>query len=306
MSRFSIVPQGPFSLEEAALFGFGQRHHTTFDGTMRLAFCVDGFTGQAGVALIQDAGGTVRGEITGTAGLVDPATIRDQVARVLSLDHDATSYVALGEADPVIARLLAVAPGLRPPLFHSPYEAAFWAVVSARRPAQLAQAWRQRISMAAAAAFDVAGETAWALPTPAALLSLGAEALAGIAGIDAVRAERLVGVADAAWEGRLEARPLASMDPDAARRQLRAIPGIGPFSADLILIRATGVTDIFPGAEPRLLATMGEIYGFGAPATPAQAAALAEAWSPWRTWVAVLLRAAGGRLLQGERAVAAG
>ncbi len=41
---FSITPQGPFSLTEAALFGFGQRSDTQWDGVMRLAFCLDGYT----------------------------------------------------------------------------------------------------------------------------------------------------------------------------------------------------------------------------------------------------------------------
>lgn len=295
---FTLVPKGPFSLEEAALFGFGQRHHSTFDGTMRLAFCQDGFRAQVGVGLTQEPGpaGAVHGQIAGVAGQADPEAVAAQVARVLSLDHDATGYVALGGTDPVLARLLAVAPGLRPPLFHSPYEAAFWVVLSSRRPAPVGQAWRQRLSAAAGATFDVAGQTMSAVPTPAAVLAMGATGLVAAAGIDDVRAQRLVGVADAAWEGQLEAAALAAMAPDAARRQLRAIPGIGPFYADLILIRSTGATDLFPGAEPRLLALMGQLYGLGGPASPAQAAELAEPWSPWRTWVAVLIRAAGGRL----------
>src|SRR5690242_6692120 len=42
-TRFVIEPLGPFSLREAALFGFGQRHEEAFDGCMRLAFCLDGY-----------------------------------------------------------------------------------------------------------------------------------------------------------------------------------------------------------------------------------------------------------------------
>jgi DNA-3-methyladenine glycosylase II len=98
--HFSIRPQGPFSLREAALFGFGQRHATGFDGTMRLAFCVDGegYLRQVGVALTQDNvtqeadeddAGTVHGTVVGDADL---DTVRAQVARVLSLDHDARAF----------------------------------------------------------------------------------------------------------------------------------------------------------------------------------------------------------------------
>lgn len=299
VTHFELVPAGPFSLEESAMFGFGQRHQDAFDGTLRMAFCVDGFTALAGVALRQEPGveGAVRCEVCAVVGDVAPQAIAAQVARVLSLDHDAAGFVAVGDRDPVVSHLLDAAPGLRPPLFYSPYEAAVWAAISARRPHNLAEVWRRRLSAAGGPALAVAGQTLWALPTPATIAVLGPRGVAEATGMDAVRAQRVVDVAEAAWAGALDADRLRAMDPAAARRQLRAIPGIGPFYADLILIRATGATDLFPASEPKLLGLMGDLYGLGGPSTPAQAAALAEGWAPWRTWVAVLVRAAGRRVL---------
>lgn len=293
---FTIQPRGPFSLEEAAMFGFGQRHDDHFDGTMRLAFCVDDHAGQAGVAVRQDDTGTVHATITATAGTVDHDAVVAQVARVLSLDHDATGYAALGAVDPVVARLLAAAPGLRPPLFHSPYEGALWAVLSARRSRRTADAWRRRLSAHAGATFEVDGQQLHAVPTPAALLALGAQGCQEIAGIEAVRAERVVGVAEAASRGLLAVEDLVAMDLNEARRQLRTIAGIGPFYADLILIRAAGLTDVLVENEPNVLAMAGRLYGFGRPATQPELNDLAQAWRPWRTWVTVLIRAAGPRL----------
>ena len=117
-SRFTIEPQGPFSLREAALFGFGQRHEDAFDGSMRLCFCLDGYQTAVAVAVRQDAGGVVQCDVVGRDGRdAELDAIAAQVARVLSLDVDARSFVGLGEQDPVFARLLAAAPGLRPPLF---------------------------------------------------------------------------------------------------------------------------------------------------------------------------------------------
>jgi len=299
MDTFVIEPKGPFSLEEAALFGFGQRHDTSFDGTMRLAFCVDGYRDQAGVSVTQGDDGLVRGTIWNDAGGA-PQAIVAQVARVLSLDHDATGYQALGDQDPVLARLMAVAPGLRPPLFYSPYEAALWAVISMRRPGATAEKWRARLSQAAGFGCEVAGQAMWAVPTPGAIIDLGPEGVAAAAGIEPARAERVVGVARAAQAGALDAATvaaLASQSEDEARAALRAIPGIGPFYADLIVIRAAGVADVFPLNEPRLLTTLGRLYDRPGPLAPKEAERLAEAWRPWRTWVAVLCRAAGPRLL---------
>ena len=99
---FHISPRGPFSLAEAASFGFGQREgQDTGAGMqlMRLAFCVDGYAVQAGVEVRQDAAGDVRGTGAPAAGH-RPGAVRDQVARVLSLDHDATEFVRVGERDP--------------------------------------------------------------------------------------------------------------------------------------------------------------------------------------------------------------
>jgi DNA-3-methyladenine glycosylase II len=303
MDTFTIDPEGRFSLEEAALFGFGQRHDSTYDRTMRLAFCLDGYERQAGVSLTQSADGVVHGTISGVSGRSGPATPADletvvgQVARVLSIDHDATGYQALGDDDPVIARLLEAAPGLRPPLFYSPYEAALWAVISMRRPRQTAERWRVRLCEAGGARFDVAGAEMWAVPTPARIVELGVAGVAAAAGIEMARAERVVGVAEAADARKLDAVTLSRVDEDLARADLRTIPGIGPFYADLIVVRATGVTDVLPLNEPLMLGLLGQLYGLTGTVNAKQAEQVAEAWRPWRTWVAVLVRVAGPRVL---------
>ncbi len=79
---FTISPQGPFSLAEAAAFGFGQRDGRDADGVMRLAFCVDGYTEQVGVEVRQDAAGDVHAMAFMRPG-IDLGIVRAQVARVL-------------------------------------------------------------------------------------------------------------------------------------------------------------------------------------------------------------------------------
>src|SRR6202012_5467653 len=103
----------------------------------------------------------------------DLAAVRDQAARVLSLDHDATEFARIGQRDPVIGRLLAAAPGLRPPLFYSPSEAAAWSVLSARRPARQMRGARALLSEPHGRVFDLAGQRLAAFPTPSRLLRVG-------------------------------------------------------------------------------------------------------------------------------------
>src|SRR3954447_13378761 len=128
-----IVPSGPYRLRESAEFGFGQRHAQRFDGVLRMAFALDGTFAPVAVAVRQAVDdGPVVVEVARSA---DRERVVAQTARVLSLDHDAAGYPRGGGRDPVVGGLMAIRPGLRPPLFHSPYEAAAWSVLSARRPA---------------------------------------------------------------------------------------------------------------------------------------------------------------------------
>jgi len=284
---FTIEPSGPFSLEEAVTFGFGQRDGEPFEGVMRLAFCVDGYRDQAGVAVRQDASG-VHGWIEGVA---DTATVRAQVARVLSLDHDGEEFMAVGARDPVVGRLQAVATGLRPPLFYSPYEGAAWCVLSARRPAAQMADLRRRLSEAYGRSFSVAGRAMAAFPTPDQLLEVD-----GFPGLPEVKRDRLHGVARAALEGQLDAAGVRALEPDAAVTQFRRLDGIGPFYGNLLLVRATGVTDVLPAEEPRFTTLVADLYGLAAPPDGEQLRAIAEPWRPFRTWAAVLIRAATHRL----------
>jgi DNA-3-methyladenine glycosylase II len=292
MSSFTIAPDAPFSLAAAAAFGFGPNsgRPRTADDRMRLAFVTDDMRYHAGARVVQHASGDVSVTITGTGA--DPDAVARQVLRVLSLDVPAAGWVAAGERDPVLGALQREHDWLRPVLFHSPYEAAAWSVISARRYRAQAVAARTRICAALGATLTVAGEELPAFPLPERLLT--AQALPGMA---ANRVAWLREIARAALDGQLDAARLAAMDPAEALRDLQRLPGIGPMYATLVLLRATGVTDTLTSTEPRLPEYVAHCYATGTPAASrADIERIAEGWRPFRTWAAVLLRAAGDRL----------
>ena len=191
----------------------------------------------------------------------------------------------------MVARLQAAAHGLRPPLFYSAYEAAAWAVLSARRPRDQMLKLRQQLSEAHGATFSVAGQPLAAFPTPEQLL-----AVSEFPGMPSVKLDRLHGVARAALDGWLDTDALRKLDPETALVDLQRISGIGPFYANLVVIRAIGVTDQLPADEPRMRELAAKLYDLPAVPDAEEFAAIAEKWSPWRTWVVVLIRAAAGRL----------
>jgi len=255
-----IVPRGPFSLRAAAGFGFGpnQGRPDPFDGNLRLAFCADG-GGHAGVALRQDGdAGVLQVLMHGTA---DPTRLLAQTARILSLDHDGQEFLAVGERDPVIGRLQREHPGQRPVLFSSPYEAAAWSIISARRPAAQGARVRAALAEQLGKEFVLAGRTLAAFPEPQRLL-----AVEPMPGLPPEKVARLHGVAEAALDGRLDPGRLQELGPERATEEVRSLRGIGPFYAGLIVLRASGFADAMLSApEPKVMAHVARLYGLPAP-----------------------------------------
>ncbi|PZR64831.1 MAG: Fe-S cluster assembly protein HesB [Chloroflexi bacterium] len=218
--------------------------------------------------------------------------------RVLSLDYDGEAFLEVGRHDPVIGRLQAAAPGLRPPLFYSPYEAAAWSIISARRPARQMTEVRRQLSEAHGRTFELGGQRVAALPTPEQLLQV-----ASFPGLTPEKIERLHGVATAALAGRLDVERIKALGPDNAITDLQALKGIGPFYSALIVVRGSGFADV-PVTEPKAMELAARLYGL--PETPSEDEfhAMADAWRPFRTWAAVLIRAAANRVLTAEPSLA--
>jgi len=248
--------QGPFNLRRSALVGFGHRAESRFDGVMRLAFTVDGTQEQtAGVAVRQD-GDELHLTIQTDA---DPQRVADQVARVLSVHVDGTGFADLARRDPVAKALFAATDGLRPPQFYSPYEAAAWSILSARRSAAQGRVLRQRVSEQLGTAYDVAGERHYAFPSPSRLMTLESLPDASI--------PRLHGIAAAAVAGDLAPTRLLAMEPEVAREDLQRLPGIGPFYSALIVYRALGLADVLARIEPGSRAALERLCGATQPMT---------------------------------------
>ena len=102
-------------------------------------------------------------------------------------------------------------------------------------------------------------------------------------GLPAVKIPRLHGIAEAALDGRLDRERLLAADSNEAYEGLQQLPGIGPFYAGLILLRAVGTTDVLANGEPRLVEAVQQRYG-----EPLDA--VAGGWRPFRTWISVLVR----------------
>jgi DNA-3-methyladenine glycosylase II len=290
MTKFTITPDGPFSLEAASHFGFGPNtgRPTYQDAQMKLAFAADDFRNHAFVALNQQENGDVMGEIESEA---DTEMVLKQVRRILSLNASGTEWAAVGEKDPVLGAMQREHLGLRPVSFHSPYEAAAWSIISARRQRAQGTVVRNRIAERLGRVYGEGTDRLFAFPTPERLLELQY-----VQGLEARGVERLHAVARAALDGQLDADLLLGMPIEQGMEQLLKLPGIGPMYGTLILLRGTGSVDAMTGVEPRLPTYLAHFYGLGAEASRTQIATIMDGWRPFRTWSAVLTRVSGDSL----------
>jgi AraC family transcriptional regulator, regulatory protein of adaptative response / DNA-3-methyladenine glycosylase II len=97
-------------------------------------------------------------------------------------------------------------------------------------------------------------------------------------GIIRTRAKSIIALARAFQTGALSLE--AGADPEAAIARLQALPGIGPWTAHYIAMRALRWPDAFPRGDIAVLNNLGGVNA-------RQAEALAEAWRPWRSYAVV-------------------
>jgi DNA-3-methyladenine glycosylase II len=289
MKTFTLMPRGAFSLAASIKFleGFTPAAYTgSADAVLELAFPVEGSWRTVGVRVRQDPAG-VTAEIVspGERGAELAAAVRAQVERILSLDVDGSGFSAVGERDPVVGEIQRRYPGLRPVGFWSPYEAAAWAVIGHRIRITQAAAVKARMAKELGKPVSFGGRVVYAFPSPERLATLGM--FPGLAGR---KPEWLRSLAHAALDGQLDAARLRAMPHEEAMADLKKLPGIGDFSAGLILLRGAGDPDAVPGQEPRLARAVALAYGLPGPATPEQLLQISENWKPYRTWVTLLMR----------------
>ena len=96
-------------------------------------------------------------------------------------------------------------------------------------------------------------------------------------GLTTKRAATIRALGRAVAEGAIKLEP--GVDIEATMRGLQALPGIGPWTAHYIAMRALGYPDAFPHADLGLMKALGS-------RKPADMFAAAEPWRPWRAYAA--------------------
>jgi AraC family transcriptional regulator of adaptative response / DNA-3-methyladenine glycosylase II len=211
------------------------------------------------------------------------------IARIRALFDLAADPQAIGadlSRDPALAPLVAARPGLRVPGAWDGLELAVRALLG------------QQITVRAATALAGKLVAAHGEPLTPGLAGRieglthvfpGARALAaadlGVLGMPRARAAALSAVAAAVIADPLLFSPRRTLDEVVAR--LKALPGIGEWTAQYIAMRQLREPDAFPHGDLGLMRALTDAAGRRP--TPAELLARAEAWRPWRAYAALHL-----------------
>ena len=237
---------------------------------------------------VEGAVGTIDVQPVGDTALeirvdVDDATafpeIEGRLRRWFDLDADVAPICAHLARDPLLAPLVAARPGLRVPGAWDPFELSIRAIIGQQISVAGARTIAGRLVTRAGDRLPSQVPDVIALfPRPEQVATADMTAI----GMPGSRARSIVGFAAAivADPGLLA----ADEDLDALVRRLRALPGIGEWTAQYIALRGLKHPDAFPASD------LGIIRALAGPdgrrPTPAEALTRAEAWHPYRAYAA--------------------
>ncbi len=250
-----------------------------------------------GVVALAPAGGHLECRLR-LADLRDLTASVQRCRRLLDLDADPTAPAEHLAGDPLLAPLVRVAPGLRIPGAVDGAELAVRAVLGQQVSVAAARTAAARLTLALGEPLEgvegVDGDPSTSptlthlFPSPAAIAAAPRDVLPGA---PARRLATLQALARLLAGGDLAIDP--GSDRAAVRARLLAVPGIGPWTADYIALRALADPDAFLPTDlgvRHALARLAAAHPGRAPlalrdgCSPRDVARTAERWRPWRAY----------------------
>jgi len=204
-----------------------------------------------------------------------------RLRRMFDLDADPQAIAQALGGDARLRPLLHRRPGLRLPSGWDGFEIAVRAVIGQQVSVAAARTLTARLAQRYGTPLATPFEGLTQLfPTPAALADVD---LTGI-GLTRARADTVRGLSRALLDGRVDFNPERTLEDFTARWV--ALPGIGPWTAHYMALRALGHPDAFPADD---LVLQKAVPADGTRMTARALAARADAWRPWRAYAVIQL-----------------
>ncbi len=274
--RVEIRPAGPFRLPRGGMDGVLRRRGGVLERLLH----------HDGEPVLVRAAQTAPDRVLLGARASTAAAAGHGISRMrfaLGIDEDLRAFHRRFARDPLIGRSLRRRPWLRCSRRPEPFEALAWAVCEQLIEYERAAAIERRLLAALGrrwVGWDGTASPLRDLPAPAELAGtapalLESFDLAGTRALTLVRAAREVAL------GRVD---LHSAEHEHGWRRLRAIPGIGSWTVEMLALHGQGRHDQVPAGDVGLLKLVGRLLSGGDPHARAQEHEVREFFAPYEEW----------------------
>jgi AraC family transcriptional regulator of adaptative response / DNA-3-methyladenine glycosylase II len=211
------------------------------------------------------------------ADLRDLAPAVTRCRRLLDLDADPEAVASRLSEDPVLAPLVAKAPGRRVPRTVDGAEWAIRAVLGQQVSTAAARTHAGRLVQACGKPLDLVdpGGLTHVFPRPEAIAAVDPELLA----LPRSRRATVVDLASRLADGSIELD--AGIDRLEALGHLAEVPGIGPWTLGMIAMRGLGDPDVLPVTDLGVKLAAEQL---GLPSSARALTERSEPWQPWRSY----------------------
>jgi len=286
--HLEMLPKKPFRLD-LTVWALRRRAHNAvdcFDGEWYRRI-LDGPDGPVEAAVHQVADLKVPRlivELRGSATALSDrgiAACRRVLEQTLGLDVDLTSFYRMAELDQRLSGLARQFRGMRPPRFATVFEAIVNAVVCQQLSLMVGVHLLNRLSKRyGSTVWEDPGGAAYGAPTAARVATADVSELREF-GLSQAKAGALIAAARAIVENRFDLAALAQAGDDDARGQLTALPGIGRWSAEYVLLRGLGRHHVLPGDDVGASNSLQRRFGLTTRPNYDRIQQLSQSWRPY-------------------------
>ena len=205
------------------------------------------------------------------------------------LDSDLSSFYSIARGDVLLAPLAEAYRGLRMIGIPDLYEAVCWGILGQQINLAFAYTLKRRFVETFGEAISYGGRLHWTFPKPADIANLAPEALTSLQ-LTGRKAEYLIGVAKLIDSGELNKEQLLrAANPKEAERRLVSIRGIGPWTANYVLMRCLRLPSAFPIDDVGLHNAIKLRLGLPEKPTISHIRELSAGWAGWEAYATFYL-----------------
>ena len=216
------------------------------------------------------------------------ADLTDVSRFVFGLEDDLGACYSVLSRTPQIYRLVKRYRGLRIVKTPSLYESLLITILGQQVSVAAAQSQRRRLMRAFGEVIEFEEREYFGVPEPERLADAGEGRLRGI-GISRQKAHYLVEMARRIAEGQVSRHSFHGVPCEQAIERLVEIPGVGRWTAEIVVMRGLGFQDVFPAGDLGLQVAVERAFGFAHRPSEKELRDFASRWEGWRSYAAFYL-----------------